>query len=175
MEKMYSDSSLTALVAVASMPVEDEYFSFPFARARRHHFFQLNDARWALDKLSFSEGVLNEPEYRRFILEFLEDHNRSGIYALNGQRYMTAAVYFLKQIQTWEQITPSYRSHFTYNKIDWLWLGLKCLVHVMPRSDSSEELTVLVHQLKLAPLSGGDTRQTIAVNQEIDRYLARIE
>ena len=172
MEETYSDSSLVALVAVASMEVDSSRFQLG-----RDHLFQLNGTHQALDKLSFSYGVHCYPDYRRFILDFLEDHNRSGIYALNGQRYATAAVYFLKQIQK-EQITPSNQpttQDKTQASIPWLWLGLKCLVHVLPRSDSSEELTVLAHQLKLGPLSGEDNCQKIAVNQEIARYLARIQ
>jgi len=174
MKEMYSDSSLAALVAVASMEVDSLRFQLG-----RDHLFQLNDTHRALDKLSFSYGVHGYPDYRSLILEFLEDHSRSGIYALNGQRYATAAVYFLKRIQK-EQITPS-NPPTTQDKtqanhgIPWLWLGLKCLVHVLPRSDSSEELTALVHQLKLGPLSGEDDCQKIAVHQEIARYLARIE
>jgi len=214
MEKMYSDSSLTALVAVVSMKVVWMRFLFG-----RDHLFQLNKADRTLDKLSFSTEVHMRPEYGRFISEFLEDHNRSGIYALNGQRYATAAVYFLKHIQNHREQTPSsrpgiYRKFKRRDNTPWLWrrtvkharsseaaqivrwhalngrkrsdwslltaeqafyLALKCLVHVLPRSDSSEELTVLVRQLKFGPLSQKDTRHKSAVRREIARYLARVE
>jgi hypothetical protein len=212
MEKMYSDLSLTALVAVASMKANWMGRNHSF-----YHLFQINEARWALDKLSFSTEVHATPEYGRFILDFLEDHNRCGMYALNGHRYATAAVYFLKYIQNHrEQITPSnwrnvYRKFRRQNSTPWLWrrtvnntrtseaahiarwyphngrrgydwyperafyLALKCLAHVLPRSESSKELTVLAHQLKFGPLSRKDTRKKCAVRREIARYLARVE
>jgi hypothetical protein len=212
---MYSDSSLTALVAVASMKAVWSRFQYGCRR-----LFQLSKARWALDKLSFSGDVHMSREHGRFISDFIEDHNRSGMYALNGHRYAMAAVYFLKYIQNhWEQITPSswpniYRKYKRQRSTPWLlrrtvnnarsseaaqiirWqahngttrldaglfiaehafhLALKCLAHVLPRSESSKELTVLAHQLKFAPLSRKDTRKKSAVRREIARYLARVE
>ena len=168
---MYSDSSLTALVAVASMKVAWSRF-----QAGRDHLFQLNEAHRALDKLSFSAEVHTTSEYGRFISEFLEDRNRSGIFALNGQRYAMAVVYFLKQIQNhWEQRPPSNRLYKRRETIPWFWLGLKCLVHVLPRSDSSEELTVLARQLKFGELSWQDICEANDVKREIARYLARVE
>ena len=211
---MYSDSSLTALVAIASMKIV-------WSRFQRgcNCLFQVNEA---LDKLCFGVCVHKLPEYGRFILDFIEDPNRSGIYALNGYRYATAAVYFLKHIQNyWEQITPSSlpemcRKYKRQRSTPWLWrrtvinarsseaaqleivqwyapngrkrlywdlhkaewafyLALKCLAHVLPRSESSKQLTVLARQLKFGPLFWKDTRKKCAVRREIARYLARVE
>ena len=171
MEETYSDSSLAALVAVASMKVDWSRFQLG-----RDHLFQRNKAHWTLDKLSFRGEVHINPEYGRFISEFVENHNRSGTYALNGQRYAIAAVYLLKQIRNnWEQKTPSNGPYKRRESIPWLWLGLKCLVHVLPRSDISEELTLLARQLKFGPLSWEDNREKNAVKREIALYLARVE
>jgi len=168
---MYSDSILAALVAVASMEVDWSRFQHG-----RNHLFQLNEAHWALDKLSFGAAVHGDAGYGRFISEFVENHNRSGTHALNGQRYAAAAVYFLKQIRNlWEQMTPANGPYKRRESIPWLWLGLKCLVHVLPRSDISEELTLLARQLKFGPLSWEDNREKNAVKREITLYLARIE
>ena len=212
---MYSDSSLTALVAIVSMKTVWSRLQY-----QRNYLFPLNRAQWALDKLSFSGNVHMRPEYGRFISDFIEDPNRSGIYALNGYRYAMAAVYFLKYIQNhWEQLIPSgwpnlHRKCTRQRSTPWLWrrtvnnarsseaaqivqwyapngrkrlywdlhkaewafyLALKCLAHVLPRSESSKQLTVLVRRLKFGPQFWKDTRKKCAVRREIARYLARVE
>ncbi|KDR67178.1 hypothetical protein GALMADRAFT_258560 [Galerina marginata CBS 339.88] len=214
MEKMYSDANLTALVTVAKMKVN--YLSLNKAM----YLFQLHKAQWVLDKLSFSYSVHTHSEYGQFISEFLEDPNRSGVYALNSQWNTAGAVYFLKHISSHsEQILPSisvtWRRKYTRQRnLPWLWrklvhqahsseaaqivklrlrrqgrltiyqlsnsegafhLALPCLVHVLPKSDISEELTALARRQKFGPLSRKDAHRKRAVTREIARYLARVD
>ncbi|KDR67136.1 hypothetical protein GALMADRAFT_1129943 [Galerina marginata CBS 339.88] len=216
MEKMYSDTSLTALVTVAKIKVHWRSF------LAGDNLFQLDEAQQALDKLAFSNYLHYYLEYGQFISEFLEDPNRSGVYMLSGQRYATAAVHFLKHISDHsEQILPSLNiAKWKYTKqknFPWLWqklvqqarsseaaqifkwrlrrrekspldplrgvrgyehafrLALKCLVHVLPKSDISEELTALARRQKFGPLARKDARRKRAVARAIARYLARVE
>ncbi|KDR67129.1 hypothetical protein GALMADRAFT_258539 [Galerina marginata CBS 339.88] len=212
MEKMYLDTNLTALVAVAKMKIHR-----PFRDGV--NLFPLDKAQWAMDKLSFLFSVHLHSEYGQFISEFLEDPNRSGVYVLNGQWCTTAAVYFLKHISNrTEQIFPSYdatkRKYRRQINLPWLWqklvhqarsseavqivkqqlrrqgrltlyglfnsegafrLALKCLVHVLPKSDISEELTAMARRQKFGLLSRKDTHRKRAVTREIARYLARVD
>ncbi|KDR67121.1 hypothetical protein GALMADRAFT_258526 [Galerina marginata CBS 339.88] len=189
-------------------------------RAGQVNLFHLDEAQQALDKLLFSRDVHLDSKYGQFMSEFLEDPSRSGVYMLNGQRYATAAMYFLKYISNHsEQILPSYNAtNMKYTRqrnLPWLWrklvqqagsseaaqtdkwpprkqrifritypqhksehafhLALKCVVHVLPESDISEELTALARRQKFGPLSRKDARRKKAVTREIARYLARVD
>ncbi|KDR69371.1 hypothetical protein GALMADRAFT_919068 [Galerina marginata CBS 339.88] len=214
MEKVYSDPALTALVTMAERKVHHIN--------SRWYTPTLDKAQSALDKLGFSSHVQQYSlEYGQFILEFLEDPNRSGRYLLNGQRYAEAAVYFLVDISNHtEQIPPS--NNTTKRKIErrknlpWLWrklvqqarssesaqivkwwpleqeemyitpyrrvysevsfrLAMIFLVHALPKSDISEELTALARRQKFGPLSRKDACRKKAVAREIARYLARVD
>ncbi|KDR79541.1 hypothetical protein GALMADRAFT_1244311 [Galerina marginata CBS 339.88] len=186
-----------------------------------HDLFQLGKPQLVLDrdKLSLSREIHWPEEYRQFILEFLEDPNRSGVYALNSQRYTTAAVYFLKHISNYsEQMlllydTPGRKFKRQIN-LPWLWrklvhqapsseaarilkwqlkrqsrpaiyrlyqsqrvfrLALRGLVHVLPKSDISEELTALARRQKFGLFSRKATRRIRTVTREIARYLAGVD
>ncbi|KDR74701.1 hypothetical protein GALMADRAFT_560727 [Galerina marginata CBS 339.88] len=104
LENMYSNSGLTALVAVAKLDID----------VHRHYdalknLFSLRRSLDSLDMLSFSWAAHFPSGYRPFILRFLEDPNRVGEYMLTGERYATAAAYFLKYVcNNPEQIIPSF-------------------------------------------------------------------
>ncbi|KDR74704.1 hypothetical protein GALMADRAFT_141052 [Galerina marginata CBS 339.88] len=101
---MYTDSRLTALVAVAKLDIDiyRHYDAF-------NDLFSLRKSQDGRDKLSFSWEARLSSDYRRFILKFLDDPSRAGLYLLTGERYATAAVYLLKYIcNQSEQTIPSY-------------------------------------------------------------------
>ncbi|KDR64845.1 hypothetical protein GALMADRAFT_149244 [Galerina marginata CBS 339.88] len=217
----YADPCLTALVSIVKLeidahPSRNIYILF--------ELFSFHNAPGTLDKLSLSYWAHYSSEYRRFILEFLENHRRCGIYAFTREHYATAAIYFIKYISNHhEQITPSLstlkRKHIQQKNTPWRWrkivqksnsseaaqvvqwqllknpgmsifhwgnhglllsdrafgLALRCLVHVLPQSASSEELTILASQHKFIPLSRRRPNRKRAVTREIARYLARAE
>ncbi|KDR74732.1 hypothetical protein GALMADRAFT_249627 [Galerina marginata CBS 339.88] len=212
---IYAEPRLTALASILQLEVnKSSDLDILFV------LFSLRKSHRRLDKLSFLYWVHISPDYRRFILEFLEDPRRSGIYTFTGKRYATAAVYFIKYISNHlEQITPTFstlkRKYIQQRNTPWLWhkivqktrsseaaqigrwqvlnkglgwgstimlnsdrafgLALRCLAHVLPRSERSDELTTLARRHTFGPLSRKYPYRKRAMRREIARYLARVE
>ncbi|KDR74806.1 hypothetical protein GALMADRAFT_563320 [Galerina marginata CBS 339.88] len=118
---MYADYCLTALISVVELEISQGRNTHVL-----HELFSPSKAQQGLDKLSFLHFAHCLSDYRRFILEFLEDPRRSGIYTFTREQYSTAAVYFIKYISNHpELITPSLstleRKYIQKRSTPWRW------------------------------------------------------
>ncbi|KDR74742.1 hypothetical protein GALMADRAFT_561716 [Galerina marginata CBS 339.88] len=126
LEVMYADHCLSALISIVKSEIIRD-----LDNGILRELFSLSKTQQSADKLSFSYWAQFSSDYRHLILEFLEDPHRSGIYTFTGERYATAAVYFIKYVYSHpEPILPSFSMR-----------------HLVQKADSSEAAQILQWQL----------------------------
>ncbi|KDR71317.1 hypothetical protein GALMADRAFT_281904 [Galerina marginata CBS 339.88] len=192
--KYYEDETLTFLVAVFNRPLRDRAWAIRL-NAIRDHLFHLNRHQKDID---FQGLKLVQPqiqfyyleEYRRLIVDFLEDPTLSMEYALDGTRLPPG--YDQKTIKMRRNLPWTWRKQHTNKgtlaarlmnqnkrseliRSEALYFALDCLPFLLATSNESEELAEQAAQvgcvLRLSTFKTATKKARVAIAE----YLERVE